>query len=410
MPRPAGYVQDIVEAMSIKYNNRVYEKKGRGEDVIALSYGEAYFDIPLFRFDDLPMPALYHYSHSRGIPELRALLTEYYARRFGVAIDAATEIVVTAGSKIALHMAFMATLNPGDEVLIHEPAWVSYTEQVRLCQGRPVCLPYDITIAEYRRFITERTRAIVVNNPNNPTGRLLTAAEWHELHALAERHDLYIISDEAYSDYVLQSDDFISAAAFDPDKAHTIVCNTLSKNYGMSGWRIGYVFTNKDLLFQILKLNQHLITCPATILEWYVARHFEEVLNITAPQIRDVVTKRREVARLLDARGLQYLPGEGTFYLFVSIQESGLGSEQFCTRLLDEHGVSAVPGIGYGPSCDHFIRLSVGSEDMDRIRDGVDRIAQFIDQTAGVAVESCVDDRRGRLAAPLVPLYSRPGN
>jgi aminotransferase len=385
MPRPSRYVQKIIEAKSIKYNNRVYERTRRGEDTIVLSLGEAHFDIPLFRFDDLPMPALYHYSDSRGIPELRALLADYYGTRFGVTVDPATEIIVTAGSKIALHMAFMAILDPGDEVIIHEPAWVSYPEQVRLCHGLPVRLPYDTTVAEYGKFITSRTRAIVVNNPNNPTGRLLTRDEWEQLHQLAARHDLFIVSDEAYSDYVLEPRDFISAATFDPAKAHTIVCNTLSKNYGMSGWRVGYVITNEDLLYQILKVNQHLITCPATILEWYMVRHVHDVLDITAPQIRDVVMKRREVARMLDEAGLQYLPGDGTFYLFVSIGESALGSEEFCTQLLEERGVCAVPGIGYGESCDRFIRLSVGSESLERIRIGVERIAQLARETAVAA-------------------------
>ncbi len=382
MPRPAGHVRDLIEAMSIKYNNRVYEKKQRGEDVITLSYGEAYFDIPLFRFDDLPMPGLYHYSHSRGILPLRELLAEYYESRFGVPVDPETELVVTAGSKIALHMSFMAVLEPGDEVLVPEPAWVSYPEQVRLCHAVPVRIPYHESVADYRRYITPRTRAIVVNNPNNPTGHLVSAAEWRELHRLAEQHDLYIISDEAYSDYVLDPADFISAAAYDPEKKHTIVCNTLSKNYGMSGWRIGYVFTNEEMLFQILKLNQHLITCPATVLEWYVVRHFHEVLDITAPQIRDVVVKRRAVARMLESVGLRHFPGAGTFYLFVSIEDSELGSEEFCDRLLDERGVSTVPGIGYGDSCDRFIRISVGSESLDRIRAGLEHIAEFIQETA----------------------------
>jgi len=394
MPRAARHVQDVVEAMSIKYNNRVYEKRGRGDDVIALSFGEAYFDIPLFGFDDLPVPALYHYSHSRGIPELRALLAAYYGTRYGVPVDPATEIVVTAGSKIALHMAFMAILEPGDEVLIQEPAWVSYPEQVRLCHGRPVRIPYDVEIAGYRRFITGRTRAIVVNNPNNPTGRLVSDREWRELHRIAEEHDCFIVSDEAYSDYVLDAADFVSAAAHDPAKAHTIVCNTLSKNYGMSGWRIGYVITNGELLYQILKVNQHLVTCPATVLELYMARHFDEVLGITAPQIREVVEKRAAVARMLDGAGLRYLPGEGTFYLFVSIQGSRLGSEEFCTRLLDERGVSAVPGIGYGDSCNHFIRLSVGSESMERIGRGVERIAELLRETRAEPGEGATG-RRG---------------
>jgi aminotransferase len=388
MPHAARHVQDIREAMSIKYNNRVYEKKSRGEDVIALSYGEAYFDIPLFRFDDLPMPGLYHYSHSRGVSELRELLAGYYRSRYRVPVDPATELVITAGSKIALHMTFMAILEPGDEVLVQEPAWVSYPEQVRLCHGRPVAVPRGVPIAEYRRFITGRTRAIVVNNPNNPTGQVLTEREWREIHQIAREYDLFIVADEAYSDYVLDTREFISAAAHDPAKEHTIVCNTLSKNYGMSGWRIGYVFTNQELLFQILKVNQHLITCPATVLQLYMARHFDEVLDITAPQIRDVVVKRAAVARMLDEAGLDHVPGEGTFYLFMSIEGSSLGSAEFCDRLLDERGVSAVPGIGYGDSCDQFIRLSVGSESMERIREGVERIATLLDETTEPGVGS----------------------
>jgi aminotransferase len=396
MPGTAHHVERLSEAMSIKWNNRVYEMRRSGHDVIVLSAGEANFDIPLFPFDDLPVPAVYHYSHSRGVPELRDLLAEHYRQRFGVPVDPASEIVVTVGSKLALHLTFMAILEPGDEVLIHEPAWVSYPEQVRLCHGRPVLLPHDTQIADLGRFITERTRAVVVNNPNNPTGRVLTRDEWRELHRLAVEHDLYIVSDEVYAEYVLDPADFISAGALDPDKSHTIVCSSLSKNYGVSGWRLGYAITNAALLHQILKLNQHLVTCPATILEWYVARHFHEVLGITAPQIRAVVEKRRAVAAMLDAAGLRYLPGEATFYLFVSIAESALGSESFCTQLLEQHGVSAVPGIGYGESCDGFIRLSVGAEDMERIRIGVERVARL------VAATSTTPATPGRAAAELV--------
>jgi aminotransferase len=396
MQGTARYVERLSEGMSIRWNNRVYEKQRSGHDVIALSSGEASFDIPLFSFADLPVPEVYRYSHSRGVPELRDLLAAHYRQRFGVPVDPASEIVVTAGSKIALHLTFMAILEPGDEVLIHEPAWVSYPEQVRLCHGWPVLLPHDTQITDYRRFITGRTRAIVVNNPNNPTGRVLTHDEWRELHQVAVERDLYIVSDEVYSDYVLDPADFISAGALDPDKSHTIICSSLSKNYGVSGWRLGYAITNAALSHQILKVNQHLITCPATILEWYVVRHFHEVLDMTAPQIRAAVERRRAAAAMLDAVGLRYLPGEGTFYLFVSIAESALGSEAFCTQLLEQHGVSAVPGIGYGESCDGFIRLSAGAEDMERIRIGVERVARL------VAATSAMPTTPGRAAAELV--------
>lgn len=381
MPRPAAYVQGVVEAMSIKYNNLVYEKQRRGEDVIVLSLGESFFTIPLFPFDDLPVPAIYHYSHSRGVVELRDILAAFYEGRYGVAVDPAEELLVTAGSKVGLHMAFMAILDPGDEVIIHEPAWVSYPEQVRLCHASPVRVPYQATVADYRRFVTERTRAIVVNSPHNPSGRIVTPAEWRELHALADEFDLYLVSDEAYSDFVDDTETFCSAARFDPGKTHTIVCNSLSKNHGMSGWRIGYLITNRGLMLEILKINQHLMTCPSTILQWYFVRHFHDVLAATGPQIRQVVRRRAEVAAMLADVGLQCLRGEGTFYLFASIDRSGLGSEAFCARLLEEFRVSAVPGIGYGESCDHFIRISVGAETAERVRIGVDRIAQLVRET-----------------------------
>lgn len=375
MPQPARYVQDVVQAMSIKYNNRVYEAKRAGRDVIVLSLGEAFFDIPLFPFDDLPMPDLYHYSHSRGIPELRDVLAAHYRGRYQVDVDPASELIVTAGSKLALHMTFMAMLDPGDEVLIPEPAWVSYPEQVRLCHGRPVALPCHTPVSEYGRFVSPRTRALVVNSPHNPGGRTLSLDEWRQIQRLAEEHDLYVVSDEAYSDFLLEPALFHSAARFDAAKTRTVVCNSLSKNCGMSGWRLGYLITNAALAAEILKINQHLLTCPATVLQWYLARHFQQILDVTGPQIRDVVEKRREVACMLDGLGLEYMPGAGTFYLFVSIRDSALRSEEFCERLLDEDGVSAVPGLGYGASCDGYIRISIGAENMPRVRAGVERIA-----------------------------------
>ena len=128
MPKHADYVEDIIEAMSIKYNNRVYEMQGRGIDVTVLSYGEAYFAMPLYSFEDLPFPDVYHYSHSRGIPALRSKLAQYYGDEYGVSIDPEEELIITAGSKIGIHMALMTILNPGDEGIFREPAWVSYPE------------------------------------------------------------------------------------------------------------------------------------------------------------------------------------------------------------------------------------------------------------------------------------------
>jgi aspartate aminotransferase/aminotransferase len=393
MPAPAAHLIDIAQAMSIRYNNLVYEMKTRGEDVIVLSLGEAFFDIPLFSFAELPMPDGYHYSHSRGIPELRRRLATYYREHYGVPVDPDTEIVVTAGSKIAIHMSLMAVLNPGDEVLVLEPAWVSYREQVLLCHAVPVMVPFHRSVFQLGEFITPRTRAIIVNNPNNPSGKVFSPEELEHLHGLADRHDLFLLADEAYSEF-LPDGGFMSCGVLDPEKKHTIVCNSMSKNYGMSGWRIGYAIGHPSLMDEVLKINQHLVTCPPTILQHYLEKHFDEILDITRPQIAEVVRRRRELVRFMDACGMSYLPGEATFYIFVSIGRSRLSSDAFCTRLLSEHRVSTVPGVGYGGSCDRFVRVSVGTESMDRTRRGIGLIHRLIAETAAdtrsVAAEPAV--------------------
>jgi len=380
MPKLSEMVLSSVEAMSIKYNNMVYEMKRRGEKVIVLSLGEAFFDIPLMTMDDLPCPDIYRYSHSRGLPELRERIARYYRERYAVDVDSEKELLITAGSKAAIYFSMMATLNPGDEVLVREPLWVSYPEQAKFCHGVPVQIPYTASISDFEKYITDRTRLIIVNNPNNPTGQVLTEQEIRYLVDLAKANGIYLLSDEAYSDFVTD-EIFHSAGRFDPLKSHTILCNSISKNLGISGWRIGYAISNPVFINQMLKLNQHIITCPATILEYYIAKHFDDILAITDPQIIAVVQKRRKVMNYLKEVGLEFLPGNATFYLFVSIAPSSLGSEAFCTRLLEEEHVCAVPGFGYGQSCDAFVRLSVGVESLEDIRTGVDRIKDLVSRT-----------------------------
>jgi aspartate aminotransferase/aminotransferase len=380
MARHAKYVEDIATAMSIKFNAYANEMKAAGEDVTILSRGEAYFDIPLNRFDTLPFPDLYHYSNSGGLVGLRQKLAAYYRDQYGVPVSSSSEIIVVAGSKLGIHISFMALLEPGDEVVVPEPAWVSYSEQVRLCHGNPIMVPHDVPVTELGKWVTPRTRALVVNTPQNPTGRVYARDELRYLHGVAKEHNLYIISDEAYSDF-LADEEFVSCGLDDPEKEHTIICNTMSKNYGMSGWRIGYLISNARVMQQLLKISQHLLTCPPTILEQYLERHFDDILEVTKPQILEVVRKRAALARYMDELGLGYKEGTATFYFFVSIEGSSLGSEEFCERLLAEKKVCAVPGIGYGVSCDGFVRCGVGTESVDRMKAAFRAIKEMIEST-----------------------------
>ncbi|MEV8395674.1 MULTISPECIES: pyridoxal phosphate-dependent aminotransferase [unclassified Streptomyces] len=377
----ASLLDSVSEASSIRLNNQIYELQSRGIDTITLSLGEAFFDIPAPSFEGMPAHRIHHYSHSRGLPLLREKLAKYYESGTGSPVDPDREVMVTAGSKAALFMTFTALLEPGDEVIIPEPLWVSYPDQVRLARGVPVMTPWQEPVAELAAYVTPRTRAIVVNNPQNPSGRRLAAEELKALHELAEQHGLFIIADEAYHEFMPEGATFVSALEHDPGKRHTVVCNSMSKNYGISGWRIGYLIAHAELTEQILKLQQHMVTCAPTILSYYLAENFENILEQTRPQIQRVVRTRNDMSRLLADRGVSCLPGDSTFYLFASLGASRLGSQEFAERLLNERGVAVVPGTGYGASCERFVRISVGTEPRDRLATGVSAVASLIEET-----------------------------
>jgi aspartate aminotransferase/aminotransferase len=381
MIEPSRLVRDVWQAMSIKYNNLVYEMKQRGEDIVVLSLGEAFFDFPIWSFDELPHPSIHHYSHSRGIIQLRRNIATYFADQYDFRFNPETNIILTSGSKAAIYMALLSILNPEDEVIIYEPAWVSYTEMVKLCHGKPVTVPYYETIYHFEKYITPRTKCIILNNPNNPVGKVFPDEELKFLLRLAQKNSFFLLSDEAYSDFLMEDEKFISLGTLDKDLANSIVCNSVSKNYGISGWRIGYVIAHQILINEILKVQQHIITCPATILEYYLAKYFFELIKITKPQIFEVVKKRQKIGEFMKKIGLEFIPGTATFYFFVSILPSKLASEEFCTRLLLEDHVSTVPGLGYGQSCDHFIRVSIGTEPWDRTIRGIECIKNLIDKT-----------------------------
>ncbi|MBL7996076.1 pyridoxal phosphate-dependent aminotransferase [bacterium] len=381
MPRSCLTMNQVIQAISIKYNNRVYEMKQNGIDVTVLSLGEAFFDIPLYTFDDLPFPDLYHYSHSRGLIGLRRKLSEYFGTEYDFHFDPTKNIIVTAGSKVAIYMGLMSIINPGDEVIILEPYWVSYTEQVKLCYGVPVTVGYDHPVDKIEEYVTSKTRCIILNNPQNPTGKVYSRSDLEYLYALAVKNDIYILSDEAYSDFAPSNTKFYSLGCIDRSLNNTVVCNSISKNYGISGWRMGYIISNAKKVDEVLKINQHLVTCPSTILEMYIEKHFDDIIRITKPQIADLLEKRLQVVTMLERYGIGYLPGTAAFYLFASIHPSKLTSIPFADILLDENHICVVPGIGYGGSCDGFVRISFGTESLERIEKGIFAMRKLIDKT-----------------------------
>lgn len=371
---------EIPEALSIRFNQMVYDLKRAGRDVIVLSLGEAFFDIPLFDFRELDYSKGFHYSDSQGLPSLREKIATYYTCHYDVPVDPDREILISAGSKPLIYMSILAVVERGDEVVVHEPSWLSYPEQARLCGARTRYIPSTVDVDRFKRYLTRRTRMVILNNPNNPAGRIYTREELTTLHNLCEARGIYLLVDEAYSDFVVD-EPFVSIGALVPGKDRVVILNSLSKNMGMSGWRLGYVIAHPEVIQVLLKINQHIITCPATILSLYCDRYFDDILACTLPQVRAVVEKRRRVGRMLEELGLSCLPGGATFYYFVSLGNYPGTSLDFGTALLREHQVAVVPGQAYGKSTDRYIRVAVGTESDERIYRGLRAIRTLLCRT-----------------------------
>jgi aspartate aminotransferase/aminotransferase len=371
-------VRQIPQALSVYINQLVYDLRRRQRDIITLSLGEAFFSIPRFSFEKLDFERGYHYSDSQGLPELRAKIAGFYNRQYGADIDGKRHIIVSAGSKPIIFMCMQAVLNTGDDVVIHEPAWLSYQEQARLCGGEVNFIPFSVPVSEFHRHFTPRTRMMIINNPNNPAGRVYTRDELADLYAQCRRRGIYLLVDEAYSDFVLDGS-FFTAARIAPDLDGIIAVNSLSKNMGMSGWRVGYAIAAPPFIAQLLKLNQHLITCAPTILLQYLIAYFDDILAVTLPQVRAVVEKRERVGRRMAELGISHLAGASTFYYFVDTAPYAGDIFDLAMYMLLDKDVALVPGSAYGASTERFLRMSIGTETEERIDQALQALRATLD-------------------------------
>lgn len=369
---------DINDAISVRYNNKVYEMRAQGENPIVLSLGEAYFKFP--RAELLLSSTTAHYTHSKGTLDLRRQISNFYSTSYGVKARPEENVLVSAGSKLLVYMSILAIMRASErkEVLIPQPAWVSYSEQIKLIGGSIKYLPPEMPIRRYKDFVTTDTKIIILCNPNNPSGLNLRSDDVHGLVQLARNMDLVIVSDEAYSEFISDEEEFISIAQHDPQFSNSLIINSISKSFGLSGWRIGYVLGSPQLIDALYVLNQHLMTCAPSALEKFCADNFDELAKNARPQIQRLMHKRLEVERELQTIGLEYLSGTATFYFFIRLRGWSKGSVFFCDELLEKFKIAVVPGLGYGPDCDEYIRISIGSEPIDRIILGLQKIKELL--------------------------------
>ncbi len=370
------HVNEIDEALSIYINQVVYDLRRTDREIVTLSLGEAFFDLPPLNMKNLDVNKSYHYSDTQGLPILRKKISMFYNKNYKTTVDADQNLLISAGSKIIIFMCINLFINPGDEVIIVEPSWLSYKEQIKISNGRIISIPINEKVSNYKKYISNKTKLIIICNPNNPAGTLYTKSELKNIYNLAKKNNLSIICDEAYSEFTNRKQ-FFSLARIDKKLSNSIIVNSLSKNFGISGWRIGYAIANEKFTKKLILLNQHLITCAPTILSQYLSVNFDKFNDICKNQIQKLLSKRKKIIRHIIKRKIKYISGISTFYIFIKIDKFKGSLFDFSMNLLLRHGISTVPGISYGDSAERYLRLSIGTESIEKINKSLDLIKKL---------------------------------
>ena len=355
-------------------------------DVISLGVGEPDFDTPpqVIEAGRHSLEARRtHYTSNYGTIELRRALAHHLERLYGVQYDPAEEILITIGASEALDVAVRATLDPGDEVILHEPSYVSYRPAIIFAGGDPVgvvtTLDEDFALdpAKVEAAITSRTKAILLNYPCNPTGATLPHDVQDEIARIAVRHDLLVYSDEIYDRLIYGGYEMRTMSALPGMRRRTVLLGGFSKAYAMTGWRIGYICAPSEILEGILKVHQYVVMSAPTIAQDAALA----ALKTGAPDIARMVgqydSRRRLLVAGFNAMGLRTFEPLGAFYVFPQITSTGLNSEQFAEELLREESVAVVPGSAFGHGGEGHVRCCYATSEAE-LKEALVRIGRFV--------------------------------
>lgn len=383
-------VETLTPSSTLAISALASELKRKGHDVISLSVGEPDFNTPDYIIEaakDAMDKGFTKYAPSGGVPELKEVIQQKFLTDNNLSYDP-EEIVVTTGAKHALFTLFQVLLNEGDEVIIPAPYWVSYTEQVKLAGGIPVIIQTDessefkLTPEQLEEAITEKTKAIVINSPSNPTGMMYTKEELKNLGEVCLKHNLYIVSDEIYEKLIYTDDEHVSMAEISPElKELTIVINGVSKSHAMTGWRIGYAAGNKKIIHAMTNFVSH-ETSNATTVAQYAAIAAYNGGQLFSDEMRKIFSERLDVLynKLIEIPGIECIKPNGAFYLFPNVTKAleltGFESaSDWVTALLEEEKVALVPGESFGS--ENNVRLSYATS-IDQLTEAAERIHRFM--------------------------------
>ncbi len=357
------------------------------DNVISLGVGEPDFATP-YHIREVAIRALekekISYSSNLGMPGLRKAIAKYVKTHFNCDYEALSEVLVTVGVSEALDLAFRALLNPGDEVVYHEPCYVSYNPSIAMAYGVPVAVEtraendFALQAADLEAAITSRTKIIMINFPTNPTGAVMTRVELEKVAKLAIQHDLIVFTDEIYTELMYDRPaDWCSIASLPGMKERTILFHGFSKAFAMTGWRLGYACAPVELIEAMMKVHQYAMLCAPTLSQIAGIEACENGAAEVETMRQEYQRRRNLIISRLNGMGLPCFKAGGAFYVFPDIRPTGMTSRQFAERLLDEENVAVVPGTAFGKCGEGFVRCCYAAS-TEKITLAMEKMANFV--------------------------------
>lgn len=377
-----NHVVEVVPPSGIR---KFFDLANSIEGVISLGVGEPDFATPWH----IREQAIYaiekgrtFYTANKGLLELRQEIACYLDRRFNLKYNPDKNILVTVGGSEAIDLALRALLNPGDEVILPIPGYVAYEPCIMMAGGKAVYVElnekdhFKLTKEALEAAITEKTKVLLLNFPGNPTGGIMRKEDFEPLVEVIKKHEIIVITDEIYAELSYTQKHF-SLASFEEIKDQVILISGFSKAYSMTGWRLGYLCANEVFVDAIMKIHQYAIMCPSTISQYAGIEAMRMGDHDTEEMKNSFEQRRNFIVNGLNRIGLSCPLPEGAFYVFPSIQSTGLSSEEFCERLLNEQKVAVVPGSAFGKAGEGFVRISYAYS-IDEIKVALQKIEQFM--------------------------------
>ncbi len=385
MSRARTFVSDRVAAIPPSGIRRFFDIAATMEDVISLGIGEPDFTTPQ-PIVQAGIEALQrgetHYTSNSGLMELRRAIAGHLDRLYGQTYNPASEVLITVGVSEALYLAFAATLDDGDEVIIPAPCFVSYAPEVALAGGVPVMIEtraddgWQVTAQAIEAAITARTKALLLGYPSNPTGAVMTRERLNEIATVVKRHDLLVISDELY-DRLVYGADHVCFPSLPGMYSRTVLLNGFSKAYAMTGWRVGYIAGPAELLDMMRRVHQYTIMCAPTVSQWAALAAIQMGEPFVQEMRAEYDRRRRLIVSGLNEIGLTCFEPQGAFYAFPSIAVTGMSDNDFAEKLLQEERVAVVPGNAFGEAGRGYVRCSYATA-YEKIEEALERMRRFV--------------------------------